>query len=79
MFAALDVNWAGTLLGCVGVVLIPIPAIFYIYGAKIREKSAFAPTGPFGMEQPLVDEEEELDAAAAEKVPTRHSAAGDQV
>ena len=46
MFKALGVNWAGTLLGCVAVILIPIPIAFYKYGAKIRERSAFAPTLP---------------------------------
>jgi DHA1 family multidrug resistance protein-like MFS transporter len=49
MFDALGVNWAGTLLGCIAVVLIPIPVVFIVYGAKIRERSAFAPTKPFGM------------------------------
>lgn len=49
MFKALGVNWAGTLLGCVGILLVPIPVVFLYYGAKIREKSAFAPTKPFGM------------------------------
>jgi len=49
MFNALGVNWAGTLLGCVAVVLVPIPVVFITYGAKIRERSAFAPTKPFGM------------------------------
>ncbi|KAL9102520.1 MAG: hypothetical protein Q9187_009113, partial [Circinaria calcarea] len=46
MFNALGVNWAGTLLGCVAVVLVPIPIIFYKYGARIRTKSKFAPTPP---------------------------------
>lgn len=46
MFTALKVNWAGTLLGCVAVVLIPIPILFYRYGARIRQRSAFAPTKP---------------------------------
>lgn len=44
MFKALGVNWAGTLLGCVALILAPIPAIFWKYGAKIRERSKFAPT-----------------------------------
>ena len=44
MFKALGVNWAGTLLGCVAVILVPIPVCFLLYGAKIREKSNFAPT-----------------------------------
>ncbi|KAM3079316.1 hypothetical protein ACMFMG_005750 [Clarireedia jacksonii] len=48
MFKALGVNWAGTLLGCVAFVLVPIPVVFYLYGAKIRERSAFAPTKVMG-------------------------------
>ncbi|CAG8958175.1 hypothetical protein HYFRA_00000527 [Hymenoscyphus fraxineus] len=46
MFKGLGVNYAGTLLGCVAAVLVPIPVVFYIYGARIRQKSSFAPTGP---------------------------------
>jgi DHA1 family multidrug resistance protein-like MFS transporter len=46
MYDALGVNWAGTLLGCVAILLVPIPIIFYKYGAKIRQKSKFAPTYP---------------------------------
>ena len=46
MFDAIGVNWSGTLLGCVAVVLAPIPVVFYRYGAKIRAKSKFAPTPP---------------------------------
>lgn len=42
MFNGLGVNWTGTLLGCVAAVLMPIPLLFYLYGAKIREKSKFA-------------------------------------
>lgn len=75
MFASLGVNWAGTLLGCVAVVLIPIPVVFIIYGARIREKSAFAPTKPFGMVHPMTPADEtssnSLDTAAAEKVETK--------
>ncbi|TVY47094.1 putative transporter [Lachnellula occidentalis] len=46
MFAALHVNWAGTLLGCVALALVPIPVCFMIYGERIRQRSAFAPTKP---------------------------------
>ncbi|ESZ92633.1 putative MFS multidrug transporter [Sclerotinia borealis F-4128] len=56
MFKSLGVNWAGTLLGCVALVLVPIPVCFYIYGAKIRGKSQFAPTFP--VQGPARDEEE---------------------
>ncbi|KAL4896313.1 major facilitator superfamily domain-containing protein [Aspergillus ambiguus] len=41
MFDGLGVNWTGTLLGCVAAVLMPMPLLFYLYGAKIREKSKF--------------------------------------
>ncbi|KAH0533501.1 Ascochitine biosynthesis cluster MFS transporter, partial [Trichoglossum hirsutum] len=44
MFKRLGVNWAASLLGFVALAMIPIPIAFYIYGAKIREKSKFAPT-----------------------------------
>ena len=44
MFKALGVNWAGTLLGCVALILVPIPVVFWKFGAKIRQRSKFAPT-----------------------------------
>lgn len=50
MFNGMGVQWAGTLLGCVAAVLVPVPILFYLKGAKIRERSAFAPTKPFGVE-----------------------------
>lgn len=40
MYQALGANWAGTVLGLMEVVLIPIPFVFYKFGSKIREKSA---------------------------------------
>lgn len=39
LYKALGPNWAGTLLGVLEVLIIPIPFLFYKYGAKIREKS----------------------------------------
>lgn len=39
MYAALGPHWAGTLLGLLEAVCIPIPFIFYRYGWKIRQKS----------------------------------------
>ncbi|KAI9867122.1 MAG: hypothetical protein M1813_009400 [Trichoglossum hirsutum] len=44
MFKSLGVNWAASLLGFVALAMVPIPVVFYVYGAKIREKSKFAPT-----------------------------------
>jgi DHA1 family multidrug resistance protein-like MFS transporter len=43
----MGINWAGTLLGCVAGVLVPIPIFFYRFGHRIRAKSRFAPTFDF--------------------------------
>ncbi|KAL4889519.1 major facilitator superfamily domain-containing protein [Aspergillus ambiguus] len=40
MYHALGVNWAGTMLALIEVLLIPIPFVFYKYGGKIRQRSA---------------------------------------
>ncbi|KIX06798.1 uncharacterized protein Z518_04774 [Rhinocladiella mackenziei CBS 650.93] len=40
MYRAIGPNWAGTLLGLLEVLIIPIPFLFYRYGGRIREKSA---------------------------------------
>ena len=40
MYRTLGPNWAGTLLGLLEVMIVPIPFIFYRYGAKIRKRSA---------------------------------------
>ncbi|KAJ9611095.1 hypothetical protein H2200_004278 [Cladophialophora chaetospira] len=39
MYRALGPNWAGTLLGILEIVIIPIPILFYKFGGRIREKS----------------------------------------
>lgn len=39
LYRTLGPNWAGTLLGLLEVMIIPIPFLFYRYGAKIRAKS----------------------------------------
>ncbi|KAI5457320.1 major facilitator superfamily [Mariannaea sp. PMI_226] len=46
MFDGMGIQWASTLLGCVALALVPIPFIFYKYGAKLRQRSAYAPTAP---------------------------------
>jgi DHA1 family multidrug resistance protein-like MFS transporter len=45
MFEGMGIEWAATLLGCVAAVMVPVPIWFYLQGAKIREKSAYATTG----------------------------------
>ena len=44
MFDALGVGAGGSLIGGIGVLLAPIPFVFYKYGASIRRRSKFAPT-----------------------------------
>lgn len=39
MYAALTPQWAGTLLGLLEVLLVPIPLVFYRYGGRIRARS----------------------------------------
>ncbi|KAI0314881.1 major facilitator superfamily domain-containing protein [Amylostereum chailletii] len=43
LFHNLGVNWAATLIGCIGILLAPLPLLFYKWGAQIRSKSKFAP------------------------------------
>jgi hypothetical protein len=40
LYANLGPNWAGTLLGLLEAICIPIPFVFYRYGGKIRSRSA---------------------------------------
>ncbi|KAF4549583.1 MFS-type transporter-like protein 37 [Elsinoe fawcettii] len=62
MIDGMGIQWAGTLLGCVALVFAPVPVYFYLRGAKIREKSQFAPTFPL--------------ATAASNVPGAHASSG---
>lgn len=83
MFDGMGIQWASTLLGCVAVVLIPIPVIFYIYGARIRARSRLAPMPHPGQPQATPDEtsgaelekETNQDTYASASVPRR---AGDK-
>lgn len=45
MYHRLGVPWATSLLGFLCVLFAPVPALFYIYGARIRERSRFTPIG----------------------------------
>jgi DHA1 family multidrug resistance protein-like MFS transporter len=55
MFDSLGVGGAGSLIGGIGVLLMPIPFVFYKYGAAIRMRSKFAPSD----ETPHSPEDEE--------------------
>ncbi|KAK3387048.1 major facilitator superfamily domain-containing protein [Podospora didyma] len=84
MYNGMGIQWASTLLGCVAAVLVPIPVLFYVYGHRIRAKSAYAPTPP---PQHMMDNnasadntsdggavEKESSAAAQASVPRIHGA-----
>lgn len=42
IYDGIGVHWAATLFGCLAVIQMPLPLIFYFYGARIRAKSRFA-------------------------------------
>ena len=42
MYSNIGVHWTLTLLGCISLILTPVPYILYWYGPKIREHSKFA-------------------------------------
>ncbi|KAL6230366.1 hypothetical protein BDW75DRAFT_248754 [Aspergillus navahoensis] len=43
MFNNMGIQWTGTLLGCIAVIMVPIPALFLIYGPRLRRMSRLAP------------------------------------
>lgn len=52
MFNNLGVQWAGTLLGCLAAIMIPIPAGFIIFGPRLRAMSRYTPKkGPYDQER----------------------------
>lgn len=42
MFHRLGTNWAGTVLGCLAVAMMPVPILFYYFGHRIRRHSRYA-------------------------------------
>lgn len=42
MFVNMKIQWASTLLGCLGAVMIPVPVLFYMFGRRIRASSKYA-------------------------------------
>ncbi|KAK9319126.1 major facilitator superfamily domain-containing protein [Lipomyces orientalis] len=41
MFDNLGIEWAGTLLGCLAAIMVPIPLVFRFWGPSLRKKSKF--------------------------------------
>ncbi|KAF2767214.1 MFS general substrate transporter [Teratosphaeria nubilosa] len=57
MVKGIGIQWSMTLLGCVAVLFIPMPFIFYRYGKKIRKLSKFAPALDIEQDERRKDEE----------------------
>ncbi|THV03329.1 MFS polyamine transporter [Dendrothele bispora CBS 962.96] len=62
MYTKLGINWASTLVGLIGLLLAPIPFLFYKYGARIREHSKFAPCLDLKIAKELQEEERNKEA-----------------
>jgi hypothetical protein len=73
MFNGMGIQWAGTLLGCVALLLVPIPVGFYLYGRKLRERSRFSPTMA---DKPPPEEETETDEEEGVSVGREDAGAG---
>lgn len=44
MFHKLTTKWASTLLGCIALLMLPIPLVLKRFGPALRARSSFAPT-----------------------------------
>jgi MFS transporter, DHA1 family, multidrug resistance protein len=44
IYHSLGVPWATSLLGFLSILFLPVPFLFYKYGARIRGRSKFTPT-----------------------------------
>lgn len=77
MYAAMTPQWAGTFLGLLEVVLVPVPFVFWRYGDRIRAKSPV-------IRQMREDHERNesrrarAEARAAEKAETTNKADGER-
>ncbi|OAV91117.1 hypothetical protein PTTG_07888 [Puccinia triticina 1-1 BBBD Race 1] len=67
MLHGMGTQWACTLIGCVSLVLLPIPFIFYQHGAKLRVGSHFAPALDVKMRARIAEEEMEEKNQTLEK------------
>ncbi|KXN84342.1 hypothetical protein AN958_12696 [Leucoagaricus sp. SymC.cos] len=80
MFTKLGVNWACTLIGLISLLFLPSPFLFYKYGARIREKSRFAPCIDLKIKKEIEEEERRAKLDKEDAYPwhrwTRHATRG---
>ncbi|KAK8864681.1 hypothetical protein IAR55_001933 [Kwoniella newhampshirensis] len=51
LYGTLGLHWAGTLIAFLSLVCVPMPFLFYKYGAFLRRKSRYAPSSPVSLEE----------------------------
>lgn len=69
MFDSLGIGGGASLIGGVGVLLAPIPFVFYKYGEGIRKRSKFAPTDDKAEPDSNAPDDEEKQTHSGNKVP----------
>lgn len=57
MYEKLNPRWATTLLGCIALVMVPIPVVLIKFGPRLRAQSKYAPSGPL-VKKEVVGEDE---------------------
>ncbi|OSD00382.1 MFS general substrate transporter [Trametes coccinea BRFM310] len=58
MYETLNPRWASTLLGCIAVLMAPIPFVLRKYGHHIRRRSKYSPTGNLPHKPPAKEEKQ---------------------
>ncbi|KAI0776341.1 MFS general substrate transporter [Trametes elegans] len=53
MYETLNPRWASTLLGCIALVMMPIPFLLRRFGHKLRKHSKYSPTGHLPHKPPV--------------------------
>lgn len=76
MFDGMGIEWASTLLGCVALVLAPMPVIFLLYGKRIRGKSTFAPAPDIALDKKRREARDMEANAGGESQPSDDSVEG---
>jgi hypothetical protein len=59
MYTRLTPKWASTLLGCIAVLMAPIPFVLFFWGPKIRARSRVAQTLRDAAEKERVEKEKQ--------------------
>ncbi|KAI0776897.1 MFS general substrate transporter [Trametes elegans] len=64
MYETLNPRWASTLLGCIAILMAPIPFVLRTYGHHLRKNSKYSPTGHLPKHPPSDEEKKQAGAQA---------------